>query len=497
MAVIPMLAIMPLLATGGGGGAGAAETGAPDTAHAAGAAGHAAEAGHEAVTWIAGLPPALQTLVVLGAVAAIVFGGRFVMRPFFRAVAKARMREIFTAAALLLVIATALLMTRVGLSPALGTFLAGVVLADSEYRHELEADIEPFKGLLLGLFFIAVGASIDFALIAGQPWVIVGLTLGIMALKLGILAGLARGFKLGLDQGLLLAFALPQMGEFAFVLFSFANQEGVLGTAITSPLVAAVALSMAITPLLLVLNERVLQPRFGTKREEEREDDVIEDEHSAVLIVGFGAFGASVGRLLKANGVATTVLDRDSDRVDLLRRLGLEVYYGDATRHDLLHTAGAGDARILVVALDSPETTLEVVELARKHFPHLKIVARAFDWFDAQDLEMAGVDFVYRESLDTALRAGADTLHALGFRAYQAHRSAQKFLRHDEAAVRELARHKHEDRPDYIGEARARIRQLEELLLADLQAEDEDRDRGWDPETLREEARDGSPARAE
>ena len=480
MAVIPMLAVIPLLATGHGDGGSA----------------HGADAGHEAVTWIAGLPPLLQTAVVLGAVAAIVVGGRFLVRPFFRAVARARMREIFTAAALLLVIATALLMTRVGLSPALGTFLAGVVLANSEYRHELEADIEPFKGLLLGLFFIAVGASIDFGLIGSRPGLIVGLTLGIMAVKLLILGGLARGFGFSLDQGLLLAFALPQMGEFAFVLFSFANQEGVLGTAITSPLVAAVALSMALTPLLLLLNERVLQPRFGTRREEKRAADVIEDEHSPVVIVGFGAFGATVGRLLEANGVQPTVLDWDSDRVDLLRSLGLEVYYGDATRHDLLYTAGAGQARILVVALDSPEKTLEVVRLARKHFPHLTIVARAFDWFDAQDLHVAGVDRVYRESLDTALRVGADALNALGFRAYQAHRSAQKFLHHDEASIRELAAQRTDDRASHLSATRRRIQELEEMLLADLQAPDVDRDRGWDPDTLREEARAGRPARS-
>lgn len=479
MAVIPMLAVIPLL--------GARQ----------GEASEAAELGHEAVTWIAGLPALLQTLVVLAAVAAVVAGGRFLMRPFFRAVARARMREIFTAAALLLVIATALLMTRVGLSPALGTFLAGVVLADSEYRHELEADIEPFKGLLLGLFFIAVGASIDFALIGGRPGLVLGLTAGILAIKLGILGALARGFGLGLDQGLLLAFALPQVGEFAFVLFSFANQQGVLGTSVTSPLVAAVALSMAVTPLLLLLNERVLQPRFGTPREEKRAADVIDDERSPVLIVGFGSFGSTVGRLLRANGIQTTVLDWDSDRVDLLRRLGLEVYYGDATRHDLLHTAGADHARLLIVALDSPAKTLETVERVRKHFPHLRIMARAFDWSDAHDLQNAGVVHVYRESLDTALRAGADALHALGLRAYQAHRSAQKFLRHDEASVRELARHRDADQATYIGAARRQIQELEQMLLADLEAPDTDRDRGWDPETLREEARAGRPARSD
>jgi monovalent cation:proton antiporter-2 (CPA2) family protein len=258
IAVIPMLAILPLLATG----------------HAESAEAHAT-----ASTWIEGLPGWIQTLAVLGAVTGIVVGGRYLLRPVFRILGRVRMREIFTAAALLLVIGIALLMTRVGLSPALGTFLAGVVLANSEYRHELESDIEPFKGLLLGLFFIAVGASIDFALIRAQPWIIVGITVGMVTLKFGVLAVLARVFRLGMDQGLLFAFALPQMGEFAFVLFSFANQEGVLTSSITSPLVAAVALSMALTPLLLMFNERVLRPHIGTKREAEREPDEMEEHN--------------------------------------------------------------------------------------------------------------------------------------------------------------------------------------------------------------------------
>jgi len=376
----------------------------------------------------------------------------------------------------------------VGLSPALGTFLAGVVLANSEYRHELEADIEPFKGLLLGLFFISVGASIDFALIGAQPGRVVGLTLGIVAVKFAVLLALVRLFKLGKDQSLLFAFALPQVGEFAFVLFSFANQEGVLEPGITSPLVAAVALSMALTPLLLIFNERVLQPRFGTREAEPREPDAIE-EHNPVLIAGFGGFGSTVGRLLKAKGVGTTVLDSDPDRVELLRRLGLKVYYGDASRHDLLQTAGAAHARLIVLALDSPERTLELVHTARKHFPNLTILARAFDWQDAHDLHEAGVDHVYRQSLDTSLRMGADALRLLGFRAYHAERATQTFLRHDEESLRELTASRKGERSAYLSDARRRIEDLERILLADMAEADLDRDAGWDPESLREEFR--------
>ncbi len=462
IAVIPMLALFPLLATGHG----------VDDGH-----------GAEATTLVASLPPWAQTLAVLGAVAAVIIGGRFLVRPLLRMIAQTRLREIFTAAALLLVVGIALLMTAVGLSPALGTFLAGVVLANSEYRHELESDIDPFKGLLLGLFFIAVGASIDFGLIFSQPLLIFGLVIAILVVKFAVLFALARGFRLGLDQSFLLAFALPQVGEFAFVLFSFANQEGVLETTITSPLVAVVALSMALTPLLMIVNEKLIQPRFGTLEKSAREADTIEEE-SPVLIAGFGSFGSTVGRLLKANGVQTTVLDMDSDRVDLLRRLGLKVYYGDASRYDLLETAGAAHAKLLVLALDSPEKTLELVHTARKHFPHLKILARAFDWSDAHGLLAAGVTHVYRQSLDTSLRMGTDALQALGFRAYQSQRAAQKFLRHDEAALHELTEQRG-DRAEYINAARQRIEELEQLLLADLEDLGEERDLGWDAETLR------------
>ena len=470
IAVIPMLAVFPLLAVN----------------HSDTAAEHGVEAHGGAVTWISGLPPWAQTVAVLAAVAAIVFGGRFLTRPVFRAIAKTRQREIFTAAALLLVIGIALLMTQVGLSPALGTFLAGVVLANSEYRHELEGDIEPFKGLLLGLFFIAVGASIDFPLILAQPLLIVGLVLAIVLVKFVVLFVLAKAFRFGLDQGLLVAFALPQVGEFAFVLFSFAQQEGVLASTVTSPLVAAVALSMAMSPLLMLFFERVLRPRVGTTRVAEKEPDVI-DEENLVLIAGFGSFGSTVGRLLKANGIETTVLDLDSDRVDLLRRLGLKVYYGDASRPDLLHAAGAERAKLLVLALDSPEKTLQLVQTVKKHYPNLTILARAFDWDDAHDLIEAGVTHVYREALDTSLRMGTDVLRLMGFRGYQSHRAAQKFLRHDEESLRELTERRGEDRTIYINAARQRIEDLEQRLQSDLKDEGMERDLGWDAESLREE----------
>lgn len=468
IAVIPMLALVPLLAVPGTGGAGTA-----GAAH--------------ADTWIAGLPPWAQTLAVLGAVGAIVVGGQLFLRPVFRVLGQTRLREIFTAASLLLVAGIAMLMMRVGLSPALGTFLAGVVLANSEYRHELESDIEPFKGLLLGLFFIAVGASLDFGLVGDRPLLIAALVAGVIAIKFAVLFALTRLFRMTLDQGLLVAFGLPQVGEFAFVLLSFASQEGVLGTEVVSTLVAVVALSMAVTPILFLLNERLIQPRFGTRQQAERRADDV-DEQSPVLIAGFGSFGSTVGRLLQANGIRTTVLDNDADRVEVLRHLGLKVYYGDATRRELLHAAGADHARLIVVALSDAPRTLQLVDLVRRHYPSLRILARAFDWDDAHALLAAGAHNVYREGVDTSLRLGRDALQLLGVRAHHAHRAAQKFLRHDEQAVRALTGQR-EDRRSYLSAARQHIQDLERMLRADLEQQSLDRDDGWDPETLRDEVR--------
>jgi voltage-gated potassium channel Kch len=439
---------------------------------------------------VGGLPAWGRTLVVLGAVAAIVAAGRFVVRPLLRAVARTRLRELFTAAALLLVIGIALLMEQVGLSPALGTFLAGVVLADSEYRHELESDIEPFKGLLLGLFFIAVGASIDFALVGRQPVAIGGLVLLVLLVKGVVLFGLARAFGLGLDQGLLLALSLPQVGEFAFVLLAFATGLGIVTPQVAGVLVAVVALSMAATPLLLLCYERVLQPRVGTRARPERAADEMHDDANPVLICGFERFGNVVGRFLIANGVGTTVIDNDSDRVDLLRRIGLKVYYGDPTRHDLLAAAGAGRARVIVLALEEPARNLELVHTVRKHFPQLVIMARAFDRPEAYDLLEAGVTHVYRETLETSLRVGEEALRLLGWRAHQAHRRAQAFHRHDEHGLRELAL-LWRDKGSYWTSVRSRIEAAARLFEMDRAELARERDAGWDPETLRDEVRQG------
>ncbi len=470
IAVIPMLALFPLLATYEVAAVGA---GAPPSL-------------------ISQLPPWARTLAVLGSVGGIVLGGRFLMRPMFRALARTRLREIFTAAALLLVIAITLLMTLVGLSPALGAFVAGVVLASSEYRHELVSDIDPFKGLLLGLFFIAVGASIDFGLIAARPLVITGLVVGVMLLKFGVLAALARAFGLGIDQALLVAFAVPQVGEFAFVLLAFGAEQGVFPVTVSAPLVATAALSMAFTPLLLALNDRVIRPRLGTREAPQREADEV-SEHAPVLVAGFGAFGSTVGRLLKANGIGTTVLEFDSDRVELLRRMGLKVYYGDATRHDLLATAGAEHARAIVLALDTPERTLQLARTVQRHFPHLVVLARAFGFEDAHALLDAGVDHVYRESVDTSARLGVDVLRLMGFHGHEAHRAAARFLRHEERTLRELTAHRG-DQERYIDAARRAILELERVLEADRSAPDRAADGAWDPQSLRDEVRRGSPA---
>jgi monovalent cation:proton antiporter-2 (CPA2) family protein len=467
IAVIPLLALLPLLTT----------------APAAAAAG--AQATGHAPSWVAGLPAWAETLVVLGAVAAIVVGGHFVVRPLFRFIARARLREIFTAAALLLVIAIALLMSRVGLSPALGTFVAGVVLADSEYRHELESDIDPFKGLLLGLFFIAVGASIDFRLIGTQPALVAALVAALVVIKGLLLFLLGRAFKMGLDQNLIFTFILAQSGEFAFVLFSFAQQHQVLSPQLAGLLVAVVALSMALTPLLMLLNERLILPRVGTRKVAGREPDAV-DEHNPVLIAGFGRFGNTVGRLLRGNGVPTTVLDHDSDHVDAVRRLGFKVFYGDATRLDLLHAAGAASARLLVLAIDDPDKILEVVHTAKKHFPRLKILARATSRAHAYELLEAGVEQVYRETLDSSLRLGIEALRLLGTRAYQAHRAARTFRQQDEQALRELATMRH-DRKAYLNLARQRIQELEETLRRENDRTGASHDAAWDTTSLRRE----------
>ncbi|WP_343701272.1 monovalent cation:proton antiporter-2 (CPA2) family protein [Chitinophaga sp.] len=461
VAVIPMLAIFPLL--GPAGAAGTVEDGQSLIAH---------------------QPAWVKTLVVFGAVSALVVGGRYIVKPILHIVARTRLRELFTASALLLVVAIAVLMTLVGLSPALGAFLGGVVLANSEYRHELESDIEPFKGLLLGLFFIGVGATINFGLIVEQPWLIAGLVAGVLVVKFLVLAGLGKLFRLSGEQNLLFAFALPQVGEFAFVLFSFSEESKLLPPALVDIMTAVVAITMALTPLLMLVYDKVIVPRFGcTANREEREPDAI-DEKNPVIIAGFDHFGTVVGRFLRASGVHATVLDLDSDRVDLLRQMGLKVYYGDAARADMLKSAGAEQARLIVIAMATPEKNLEVVDTVKKHYPHLQMLVRATQNADAFDLMNAGVLHIYRETVDTSLRLAADVLEMLGRRAYQSQRAARMFRRFDEKSLKGLAAYR--DDKQYVNIARERMEELQKLIQADAYTNMLIRDGGWDKENAEE-----------
>jgi CPA2 family monovalent cation:H+ antiporter-2 len=459
IAVIPILALLPLVAI----------------APAAPAEAHGLGIGH--------LPGWMQTLAVLGAVGLVVAGGRWVIVPLLRVVARTRLRELFTASALLIVVGIAVLMQLVGLSAALGTFLAGLVLATSEFKHELESDLDPFKGLLLGLFFMGVGASIDFRLIGEAPARVALLTAGVMVVKLLVLAGVGRASRLSLDQNLMFSVGLSQVGEFAFVLLAFAGQLGVLDAGWVATLMAVTALSMTVTPLAMLWTERVVLPRVGTRQAPDRAPDAPEEKH-AVILAGFSHFGSTVGRFLRANGVEATILDHDSDRVDLLRRMGFKVYYGDATRHDLLEAAGAADARILVSAVEDPETARSLVTTARKHFPNLTIMTRARHRFDAYELMDLGVRHVYRQHQDTSVRLGVDILRQLGHRAYSAHRAGQQFLRYDEAAMTTLAAARH-NLAAYITSVREEIAHQEALLLADREIDPTTSDHAWDSEEMR------------
>lgn len=465
IAVIPILALLPLLAV-------------KSSSSASLIASQVMLVAAETTTTGPTLPPWQQALLVMGVMGGIIVGGRFLMRPVFRFIAATRLREIFTATALLLVIGIALAMQAVGLSPALGTFVAGVVLADNEYRHELESDIDPFKGLLLGLFFISVGASIDFNLLIQQPLLILGLVLALVIVKFGVLFALGRFFKLDLSQNLLLAFALAQGGEFAFVLFSFAIQTKVLPPTVTGPLVAVVALSMMLTPLIMILNEQVVQPRLMTP-EPEREADEIDDNENPVIIAGFGRFGQIIGRLLLANGCKITVLEHSPGQIELLRRYEWKVFYGDASRIDLLHAAGAAHARLLVIAIDERETILELVDLANKHFPNLKILARAIDRRHAYELIRRGADVIQRETFGSALEMGVEALKLLGVRSYKAHRAAQTFKHHDEEALHEIAATEGDDAV-IVARSRQLARDLEQLLQSDEQELKHESDRAWD-----------------
>jgi monovalent cation:proton antiporter-2 (CPA2) family protein len=465
IAVIPMLAILPLLAPGG----------------------VVPEATDEHVNaWVDGQVAWLRGLIVLTSIISIVVIGRLIIRPLLRFMAKTGMPELFTASALLIVVGIAVLMTQVGLSPALGAFLAGVVLANSEYRHELQSDIEPFKGLFLGLFFIAVGASVDFRLVLAQPLAIAGWVMLLIVVKSGVLLLLGKVFKISTEQNFIFSLGLSQVSEFAFVLFSFSLQSRILPGETVSMMMAVVAISMALTPLVNLINEKLILTRIGTAEKEEKPPDVI-DEKNQVIIAGFGQFGFTTGRFLRANNIAATFLDVDSDKVDIIRKLGFKVFYGDASRYDLLHAAGANDAKLIIITINPPAKRLEMIETVKKHFPNLHVFVRADNRFDAYDLMNAGMLHVYRETLDTSMRVGVDAMKLLGYRAYTAKRRSQTFFKHDEQTLKKLAAIR--NREEYLIEAKKYIEELELIIQSDNREPSLDRDDGWDPESLREEAR--------
>ena len=469
--VIPMLAVVPLL--------GSVHEAIANDGH---------DTGH---TLLNELPIGLQTVFVLLSVVLVVSAGRYLFVPVLRVVAKTRLRELFSASALLIVMAIAYLMELVGLSPALGAFLGGVVLATSEFKHELESNLEPFKGLLLGLFFIAVGASINFAMIIENPGEVTLMVLGVVFIKGIVLYAVSSFFKIKMDQKLLIAIGLAQVGEFAFVLLSFASQFEILSQQQLDLFLVVTAISMTLAPFLSIFNERVILPRIGTKEVEDKPMDAIGKKHK-VILVGFGHFGSTVGRFLRANGVNCTILDHDSNRVDLLRKLGFEVYYGDANREDLLDSAGAGEADLLISAIDDPETTLSMIELLKHKFPNLELMVRAKSRVDAYQLLNAGVNRIYRETLDTSVRLAKDALHLLGHRKYTVHRQAQNFIKYDEHSLRRLA-DKVLNSDEYIFKAREEIAQQEALLQEDLRRGDlADPDTSWDSGTIRDQLKNGA-----
>jgi glutathione-regulated potassium-efflux system ancillary protein KefC len=446
IAAIPMIAIVPLL-------------GIPD------------EAGSSGNFWLA-------TLKVVGVLAGIIVGGRYLVRPLLQIIARTDTREIFTAFALLLVIAIGLLMQWIEMSMALGAFMAGVLLADSEYRHALETDLEPFKGLLLGLFFIAVGMSVDFAVFLARPLMILGLVAAFLLIKTAVLYGLSRIFGIARGQHLQFALLLSQGGEFAFVVFGAAATTKVFTDDVASMLVVVVALSMVVTPLVLMAWDRVMARREC--KDNKPDADAIEPNEDHVIIAGFGRFGQIVGRFLNANGVKLTVLDHDPDQIEVLRRFGFKVFYGDATRADLLRAAGAARARALVVAIDDVDDSLELVETVRRDWPDLQIFARARNVTHYYQLMDRGVTMIERETFESSLQMGRAVLTAgLGHNAYRVRQAALKFRKHNIANVHAVYPY-YKDREQYESMAKRAREELEEMIARDRRAQEGETRHDWD-----------------
>jgi CPA2 family monovalent cation:H+ antiporter-2 len=473
IAVIPMLAFIPLLAL-------------PELQELAAAAHGAADDGHASLSLVDRVNAWQRALLTIGAIAFVVIVGNYLIRPIFRFIAVTRLRELFTATALLLVIAIALLMVVVGLSPALGTFLAGVVLANSEYRHELESNIDPFKGLLLGVFFITVGAAIQFDLLFSNLGMMVGMTIGLIALKAAVLYVLSRVFGVRGADRWLFTLGLAQAGEFGFVLLSFAVASSVIPVALADQLLLVVALSMLLTPLLFIVYEKLIAPRFIATQT--READEI-TETGKVIIAGHGRFGGIVNRILLAAGFKTVVLDYQSEQLDMLRPFGVKVFFGDAMRPDLLHAAGLEDAKMLVIAIDDKESATELVHYVTENYPHVYIVVRAIDRHHVYELWSAGARDIIRETFDASLRAGRSALEALGIHPYDAERQVRGFVINDRDQMLALASsydpgipaHENEE---YVHRTREFLDRYAEVMKGNAAAFGTRLDRGWVPPSL-------------
>ena len=448
VAAIPILALLPLLADG--------------------------SSAQEPIT---GAARALQAAKIIGVIAAIVLGGRLLIRPLLRWIARSNTPEIFTAASLLLVVAIAALMQFVGLSMALGAFLAGVLLAESEYRRELETDIEPFKGLLLGLFFIAVGMSIDFGVLMAHPGLMAAVVIGFLLLKFVVIYGIGMAMGVPFQQRPVFTLLLAQGGEFAFVVFQSAGPD-VLPPAIASFLIGAVALSMLVSPLLLVLIDKFVLPRYSQGTTSSMEE-ISEQQEAKVVICGFGRYGQIVGRLLSSQGLKVTVLDHDPDTVEGLREFGFRVFYGDATRLDLLRIAGAGSAKAIVVAVDDIDQSLEIVDLAREHFPQAAIVARARNVSHYYQLMDRGVEHIERELFESSLRSGRSVLQVLGWPAHEARESTMRFRDRNIKLTQDTYPH-YKDRAKLIAVAKQGRQQFQEQMAKEREERKQRLGAGWD-----------------
>ena len=444
IAVIPILIIMPLLAVAGS---------------------EASQANH---TIIADYPGWMRTLIILGAIATVILASRYLSQYLFKLVARSNLREVFTATSLAIVIGITLLMELVGVSPALGAFVAGVVLANSEYRRTIETDIEPFKGLLLGLFFISIGMGMDFNLFADTPFTLLAAVAVLVLIKGAILFVLGKFSGMQLRQNYGFAFILAQGGEFAFVLFQFAGTLDILPPAMCKFFIMVVALSIAVTPLLMLFYTRMIVPKFMSTLPDRAYDKI--SEYNPVILAGFGRFGQVVGRFLMSQGVKITVLEKDPDQIESIRRFGFKSYFGDAAHLDFLRSAGAATAKILIVAVDDAAAALEIVELAKEQFPNLKVYARARNRRHAYELYKAGVDYFKRETFESSLDMAQQIMIALGRKPSDMQYRANQFRRHDESSLRASFAF-FENEPELVNFSRTQIAELEQILQSDLSEE--------------------------